>query len=436
MSINDSSATDENDNSIVVIADPTNPAHRVKVSPAGNLHATTTLQDGPNMDAFGRLRVSTPHSIFESTFQYNAQPLQWDSLTTGGGSLVHNPSTASVELRTGTDSGDSVIFQTRQYFKYHPGKSSFVAFSGKLASPMPNLRQRIGQFDANNGVFFEVDGINLNVVVRSKVSGAVVDTKAPQASWNMDRLDGTGPSGVALNPANQQILFFDYQWLGSGRIRVGTIIGGVTLYVHEIMHSNVISVPYSQTATLPFRGELTNTGTTLAPSFTRTTCATLYSEGSDSSDGFAKTLNSGTTYKAIAATGNIPILSIRKAAAMVRVPIKFSDIYVLSGAADDLLVTLTINPTLTGATFSVPVGAAEGDVTATAMTGGTEVYSFYLRATNSAGGTGAITADFFELANTVLGASISGVSDILTISVRSLTGTANAVATINFRELS
>lgn len=390
--------------------------------------------DTPNIDAFGRLRVSDPVSIFECTFQYDAQPLLWSSLLSGTGAITYNANKASVDFTVGTLSGASAVYQTRQYFRYHAGKSQFIAITGNLGGTQANCRKRIGQFDAANGLFFELDGLTMNVVVRSSTSGSVVDTKVPQASWNLDPLNGTGPSGITLDPTKQQILFVDYQWLGSGRVRFGTIIGGQLIYAHQFLFANVGVLPYSQTATLPIRAELTNTGATASPTTTHLTCTTIYSEGGFSPEGVIRTASGGTTYKNIGAAGKIPIISLRKSTAGLHVPIRIESIDAIVGTADELLITFTINPTLTGAAFAVQPGFAETDVTATAMSGGTDVYSFYLKGTGN-GTSNIITEEFFQAANVVLGSSLASVSDMITVSATSLSGAAQAICSMNYREI-
>jgi len=394
----------------------------------------TRFGDTPNLDAFGRLRVSEPFSIFDSTFLYDTQPLTWTSSTVGAGAVTYNANKASVDLILGTASGDSAIFQTRRYFKYHPGVSQALLFTHNFGSSQANVRRRIGQFDTANGVFFELDGTTIYVAVRTSTSGSPVDTRVAQANWNLDKLDGTGASGVTLILTNQQVLVIDYQWLGSGRIRFGVNIGGQVIYAHQMLFANTQTLPYSQTATLPLRLEATNTGVAGAGSTSHITCCSIFSEGEYAISGVARTVNSGITAKAIAATGKIPIISLRKSAAGIKVPVKLHGMSIFCDTTDDLLIVLTINATLTASTFATTVGFSQYDTAATAMTGGTEVYSFYIRGTG-AGSAELVGQNVFEISNLILGSTIAGVSDIITISAESTTGAASARAVFNFREL-
>ncbi len=44
------------------------------------------------------------------------------------------------------------------------------------------------------------------------------DTFIPQSTWNGDKLDGTGASGVTINPANGNVFQIDIQYLGFGAV--------------------------------------------------------------------------------------------------------------------------------------------------------------------------------------------------------------------------
>ena len=391
------------------------------------------LADSVQLDAFGRLRVSEPTSLFEAQFQYDSQPLLFSSSVGGGGAVAHNSNHASVDLSVGTTSGASAIFQTKLYFKYHAGKSQSIVFTGNFVAAKSGCRRRYGQFDETNGCFFEYE-TSPSVVVRTSTSGGVVDGGVPQSAWNLDKLDGTGASGVSLNLSLQQIFSIDYQWLGTGRIRFGFTIGGKLIYCHEVNNANVLTLPYSQTATLPLRFEIVNTATTSSATTSHVTCATIYSEGGFSPEGVARTTSTGLTLKAIASSGKIPVLSIRKSTAGLKVPVQLIGTSMFCGSLDDLLITFNINAVLTGAVFTAVDSFVEQDRTATAMSGGTEIYSFYLKGTNT-GGVAQLAESFFDLANVSLGNSLSAVSDIMTVAAESLTGSANAAAVINFKEL-
>jgi hypothetical protein len=68
-----------------------------------------------------------------------------------------------------------------------------------LETPVAGVRRRFGIFDENNGAYFEDDGV-YSCVLRSKATGSVVETRVTRDNWNGDKLDGTGPSQITVDP--------------------------------------------------------------------------------------------------------------------------------------------------------------------------------------------------------------------------------------------
>jgi len=238
-------------------------------------------QDPAALDAFGRLRVSNPVGLFAYTHQYDEGPLQWEYLSAVGGSFTHAPLEAAVKLTTTTAVGSWSMKHSRSYFRYQPGKSQLIKLTGVLGAPVAGLVRQVGYFDDLNGLLFEQDGDDggLGIVVRTNTSGAPVDTRVPRASWNIDKMDGTGPSGVTLDESKTQIFVIDLQWLGVGTVRYGFSIDGRLDYVHAVHNANVQNVVYTQTANLPIRYRIENTTAQAAPRELVCICTAVDSEG-------------------------------------------------------------------------------------------------------------------------------------------------------------
>ena len=89
----------------------------------------------------------------------------------------------------------------------------------------------------------------------------MVETKIPQSSFNIDKVDGTGPSGYNLNLNTMQMFFVDYAWYGAGTIRWGLRgTDGNIIYCHRMTNNNINSEAYMRSGNLPARYE-TNTET-------------------------------------------------------------------------------------------------------------------------------------------------------------------------------
>jgi hypothetical protein len=144
---------------------------------------------------------------------------------------------------------------------YQPGKSLLNLNTFVMNAQESGLEQRVGMFDANNGIFFEDTGTAYQIVRRSYTSGSSVDDPILQSAWNGDKLDGTGASGYTLDPTKATIMFADYEWLGMGAVRIGFVIDGRFIVAHTFKNANDLTTVYMQTANLPIRYEIETTGT-------------------------------------------------------------------------------------------------------------------------------------------------------------------------------
>ena len=409
-------------------------------STASNLNATGVLADTGQLDAFSRLRTSDPVSVFDTQFQYTLQPLLWESVLTGTGTAALLANNSAV-LMTVSASGDQVVRQSHRYFRYQPGKSQFIAFTAVMGAIKPNTRQRVGYFDAQNGLFFQQDGTNLAVVQRSFTSGVAVDTVIPQANWNLDKLNGTGPSGLTIDTSKANIFIIDLQWLGVGRVRFGFDLGGKIVYCHQIVNANSLATVYMTTANLPVRYELTMTGATTATTMLQI-CQSVLSEGGfEDERGLLFTANDGTS--TISVTTRRPVLTIRPLTTFGGVTnrgfLEPLTVQVEVGSGSALVEVVYDAATLTGASYS-PVNTnslAEFDIAATALTGGTVLQSFYV----SGGGATSRTVTLIPFGNlagrlVALTLNVAGtVPDTLTVVVTSFTGSVDATAAINWKEI-
>jgi hypothetical protein len=233
---------------------------------------------GTNLDAFGRVRVSNPFTLFDSSHRYSDNNL-WATSTTGTAAATFNADEGLVNLTVGSASGDQIIRETIKVFSYQPGKSLLVMSTFVMGTAKAGLRQRVGYYGAANGIYFERDGTTNYMVERSSVTGAVVNTRVAQADWNQDPMDGTGPSGLTLDSSKAQILYMDVEWLGLGTVRTGFIINGAFVPCHNFDHANLVSTTYITTASLPLRYEMENTAATASASTLKQVCSTVISEG-------------------------------------------------------------------------------------------------------------------------------------------------------------
>jgi hypothetical protein len=239
------------------------------------------FRDTTALDAFGRLRVATPVELFNVQCQYNAEPWKIEVGATGTGvTPTHDANTRMLTVSATAGTGTAFV-QSYEYIPYYPGKSQRIECTGVFGAAIAAATLDFGYFDANNGIFLRQNGTtNYQLIRRTSTSGSVSEETVAQSSWNVDKLDGTGPSGLTFDFTKAIILFIDLQYLGMGRVRVGLNIGGCTYIMHEFEHAGVLSVPYMQTAALPVGMVLTATasGSTKTAYFK---CASVLTEGGD-----------------------------------------------------------------------------------------------------------------------------------------------------------
>lgn len=259
--------------------DPWNVTGNVTISGTPTVSLGTDSQD-----AFGRLRVSNPTTLFDTQNRYYNHQL-FASNVVGGGSYTYNSNSSTFNMVVTGANNDSVIAETYRVFPYQPGKSLLIYSTFCMNTPKSNLRQRVGYFSSQNGIFFETNGTTYNMVIRSYSSGVVTEDRIPQSSWNGDRMNGAGgatnPSGLTLYPDRTQIFFCDIEWLGVGNVRVGFVVNGQYVNCHTFQHANQVgnTTTYMSTACLPLRYEITNIGATSGGSTMTQICSTVISEG-------------------------------------------------------------------------------------------------------------------------------------------------------------
>jgi hypothetical protein len=390
-------------------------------------------------DAFGRLQIAEPYTLFDSQNRYAADN-QFSQSTSGTGTVSFLPNEAAVKMEvTGAGSG-SVVRQSFRSMPYQPGKGLLVLATFVMDSNNSlNLTQRVGYYNSQNGVFFQRGDGTFSFVLRSYVTGTVSDARTVnQSSWNGDKLDGTGPSGIILDATKAQILWMDFEWLGVGSVRCGFVINGVFIVCHTFNNANLITNVYMTTAILPMRYEIISTGNIAAS--LKQICCSVISEGGyqqTSVEHTARMIN--LTAASYLTTTFKPLVSIRLASTALGAVVIPFNINFLPSTADNFEVALIKNGTLatTPSWAAVDTDAnVEYDIGSTSITGGSLVYSEY--ATGKTGRTILSTGSGYNW-DLQIGASLAGVSDIFTVVARCVTtggsSTGGGIASISFYDL-
>jgi len=146
--------------------------------------------------------------------------------------------------------------------------SSWMVSTDNNTKFLTQLREN--DFISIKGMSYQVFSIrnNLSAVITPTYRGPsasglkVVKTeelRIPQSEFNLDKLDGTGPSGYIFNINRMQMVFIDYSWYGAGKIRYGIRANeGKIIYFHEIYNNNVNTKAHMRSGNVPGRFEITS----------------------------------------------------------------------------------------------------------------------------------------------------------------------------------
>lgn len=391
------------------------------------------------IDAFSRLRTSQPFTLFDSQHRYQ-QNDKWDTSTSTGGSTSHSAYESVVNMSVTTSSGSKVIRETKRVFPYQPGKSLLIFTTFVFANAQSNLRQRVGYFGAENGVYLEQSAGNVYLVLRTYVSGTVDDStyKVAQSAWNGDKLDGTGKSGRTLDLTKGNILWLDVEWLGVGDVRVGFIVDGVPVIAHTFHNDNLRTTTYMTTASLPLRMEIENTGATSSSSTAKQICSTVLSEAGY--EGFSRKYNvskngsSGTTLTT--AGTQYPMIALRLNSSRldsIIIPANINSVLeeTTNNKPDVVWCRCILNPsTLTGGSWVTHSnGNVDYNISATTISGGTDVAGGYISSSS-----GFQLSDINNF-NFQLGRTISGTSDVFVVTFTPINSGAVAYCDLSWYEI-
>lgn len=405
---------------------------------------TTTTLYGPNAspfgdnassDAFGRLRVSFPNTLLDCKFLYDKQPQYFDEVINIGASTFVQPDSLITMATSGN--GGYVIRQTTTRYNYQPGKSMFAAYTF-VAPPETNIVKRIGSFQGLSaapytpidGTYLEIgsNGPSFNII---KTAGITNTVSVPQSAWNIDPLNGSGPSGLNLDFTKGQIYAMDYEWLGLGRLRFGFYVQGKLYYAHQVTNVNSLSAPYMTSPNQPVRYEIRQNGA--GTGLMKQICATVVDESSQEVLGTAITASLSST---VTVQNGImtPILAIRLNPDYSNIALlgKSFDLYNTDNTTD-ILYKVYRNPlfnrTLNWQNIENSYMQFATGGTPISLSGGYSLYSGYVpRSQGTGAGTGGveITSLFGRF-----GTQINSTPDTLVVAGMGLGSTATVYSSFN-----
>jgi hypothetical protein len=398
---------------------------------------------GNAVDGFNRLKVSQPFTLFDSQHRYQIND-KWDSFGVTGGTATYEVNESAVILSVGTTAGSKITRETKRVFAYQPGKSLLILNTFAMSTPKEGLLQRVGYFGITggatsgipyNGVYLQQDGLTLSLCLAS--ASLNTTTTVNQSDWNGDKFDGQGSSERTLDISKANIFWTDIEWLGVGDVRTGFFVDGKPVVAHTFHNDNIHSTTYMTTAVLPIRYEILNTTSQASGSTMHQICSTVMSEGGY--EGFSRRYNiskNGSNPTALTTEDvQYPMIAIRlnpNRLDSVIIPSNVSIVLEpgLNNKPTTAQYRILLNPTLTGNTWSTHFnGNVDYNITATAVTGGTDVIGGYISSS------GSLDISSINDFNFQLGRTQKGVSDVFVLTLTPIESNTNAYCDLSWFEL-
>ena len=395
------------------------------------------------VDAFNRLRVSNPFTLFDSQHRYQRND-KWDIFGVTGGTASYAVTESVVKLSVGTTVGSKVTTETKRVFPYQPGKSLLVFSTFAMNTPKEGLQQRVGYFGMTggatagtpyNGIYLQQDGLTLSLCLAS--GSLSTTTTVNQSQWNGDKFNGTGESSRTLDVTKGNIFWMDIEWLGVGDVRCGFVVDGKPVVAHTFHNDNVNPTTYMTTAVLPLRYEIQNTTAQAAGSTLTQICSSIISDGGY--EGFSRRYNvthDGATLKTLTTAGTqYPIIALRLNSNRLDSVIVPSNISVIvqettNNKPDTVQYRILLNPTLTGGSWNTHYnGNVDYNNTATSVSGGTDIIGGYISSS------GAFSVSDINDFNFQLGRTQVGASDVIVLTLTPIYDGAKICADFSWFEI-
>lgn len=398
--------------------------------------------DNSSIDAFGRLRVSSPKTLLDSKHIYSKSPFIFDEVLNGTSTSTFSAFDSCVDLRT-SNNGDYVIRQTRTRFNYQPGKGMVAMFTG-LLHPETNITKRVGLFqslssepyDPSDGMFLEVTGSGPAFKI-VKTQGTPHTNYAPQSAWNIDKMDGSGASGITIDFTKAVLFVIDYQWLSIGRVRFGFEVNGKLYYAHTDNHSGELIAPYMTYSNQPVRYEMRQTGA--GSGLLRQICSTVISEGGDENIGKEYNVENGL----ITVQNDVytPLLGLKLNPAYCNIIHVIKQIDIVNTGNKPAHFALFLNPEITGTALSFSTttntnmlcSAGSGATTVSEGVSGFKLQGGYV-AVGQVGQSAPVESQDIQSNLVKFGCGIKGNSDTLVLAAKGLGGTTTLYGSINILE--
>jgi len=300
--------------------------------------------------SYDEIPVAELSPIAQLTYAYNVNT-ESNLITENNGGTITQANNMAI-LQTNTTANGQAILESKRKIPFKAGQGALVRFDCVFTAGIAQAgsRQWVGVGDADDGFLFGYDTTNFAITYRRDATGAGSAIIINQADWNVDPMDGTGPSGMTLDPTKGNVYQISYgAGFGNVSFSIESDLTGDMVLVHVIEYANKFTVPSTYNPTFPMCAEAHNGGST-TNLVTSIASMSIFTEGKNiptgpiqsfqnRSSGLTDALDSAVFALRIA--GDFPIGS----GATNKVNIYLKSIGLLNDANKAAVFDLVLNPT-------------------------------------------------------------------------------------------
>lgn len=330
-----------------------------------------------NIDAFGNLATTSITPVLQLQFPYNINTDLATTSVTGSGSVTHSVPFAVCSTTATTSS--SAALRSKDSLHYGPGQGGLCMFTAIFTLGRADSVQEIGLGDETNALLFTYNGSSFAINRRSNGS----DNYINQSSWNVDIMDGTGPSRMVLDPTKGNVYKIQYQWLGFGAINffIENQATGKFQLVHTIKYTNQYTTTTILNPSMPYRMYVANTSNNTNIVLKSGSCG-LFVEGNRTDNNIINSIYNSKS--SITTRLNIIDIKVNTTFNSItnRKTVKLRKICIANTSNSNGIFYLTLNPTLGGSPsytdINTNTSVVSYDTAGTTISNGKEILTVYL----------------------------------------------------------
>lgn len=344
----------------------------------------------PMYSVFGDTITGVKRDEVTISFQVGVSTFDVISTTSGGGAVTSVLPQAQVA--SGVPAAGTAQIQSVQSVKYRAGKEGYSFFTCEFTTQaggvlgIADSNQQIGLFDDQNGFYVGFTGINFCIAKRKEA----IDTIITQASFNRDKLDGTGYSGFTADFSKNNVFKISFGYLGAAIVTYEILRqDGVWIPFHVIEYPNSSTNTHISNPVLPVtcRVEKTAGATNVAMRTSSWSAGTITG---DTSTQISNRPYAFSNVKAVSAGVRTNIFTLKCSTAFGgltnRIPFQPVFISVSADGTKNVDISILKNATINGTSYHA-IDAANSvvsySITGTSVSGGTLTFPVKLGKTDS-----------------------------------------------------